>query len=205
MIENTWTNNIILVDADHIDKVAFDLIVNFERIIGRRIPQADMARWLECVALDGGMRPSDESKQTAAENKQADVQVVLIYNKDKKALDNFTPGNYVEELNGKAFNGALGEFVISAVPVEEMTTKEDLFTDMLKLALGQKEVKRLMIIPSDSMFDGIASVLRKVDDDEKRITVLSMEPKNGGAFRQEILGYSLISALGIRSDEIPHD
>ena len=48
-----WKENVILVDADYVDKVAFDLIVNFERMIGRQIPQADMAKWLECVALDG--------------------------------------------------------------------------------------------------------------------------------------------------------
>ena len=57
MKETKWSENIILVDADYIDKVAFNLIVNFERMLGRRIPQADMARWLECVALDGGLRP----------------------------------------------------------------------------------------------------------------------------------------------------
>ena len=58
----------ILVDADYADKVAFDLIVNFERMIGRRIPKADMARWLECVALDGGLREG-----------QHETQVVLIH------------------------------------------------------------------------------------------------------------------------------
>jgi hypothetical protein len=29
-----------------------------------------------------------------------------------------------------------------------------------------------------------------------------MEPKPGGNFRQEILGYSLLAALGIKADEI---
>lgn len=62
-----WKENVILVDADYVDKVAFDLTVNFERMIGRRIPKADMAQWLECVALDGGLRPqpSDLSLQTS--------------------------------------------------------------------------------------------------------------------------------------------
>ena len=41
-----WCENVMVVDADYIDKVAFDLIVNFERMIERRIPQADMARWI---------------------------------------------------------------------------------------------------------------------------------------------------------------
>ena len=62
MKEQKWSKNVILVDADYVDKVAFDLIVNFERMLGRRIPQADMARWLECVALDGGLRPQPSDR-----------------------------------------------------------------------------------------------------------------------------------------------
>ena len=57
MNETKWKETVILVDADYVDKVAFDLTVNFERMIGRRIPQADMAQWLEYVALDGGIKP----------------------------------------------------------------------------------------------------------------------------------------------------
>ena len=52
-----WSETVIIVDADFLDHVAFDLIVNFERMIGRRIPQADMAQWAVCAALDGGLRP----------------------------------------------------------------------------------------------------------------------------------------------------
>jgi hypothetical protein len=58
MNNNKWKENVILADADYVDKVAFDLTVNFERMIGRRIPKADLAQLLECVALDGGIRPS---------------------------------------------------------------------------------------------------------------------------------------------------
>ena len=46
-VNNNWSENVIVVDADYVDNVAFNLIVNFERIIGRRIPQADLARWLD--------------------------------------------------------------------------------------------------------------------------------------------------------------
>ena len=52
--DTKWSENVILVDADYVDKVAFNLTVNFERMIGRRIPKADMAKWIVCVALDGG-------------------------------------------------------------------------------------------------------------------------------------------------------
>ena len=63
MKETKWNETVILVDADYVDKVAFNLIVNFERMIGRRIPQADMAQWLECVALDGGLREGNHQTQ----------------------------------------------------------------------------------------------------------------------------------------------
>ena len=36
-----WSENVMVIDADYVDKVAFNLIVNFERMLGRRIPQAE--------------------------------------------------------------------------------------------------------------------------------------------------------------------
>lgn len=51
-----WSENVIIADADYIDRVAFDLIVNFERMLDRRIPAADMSRWAMDIALDGGLR-----------------------------------------------------------------------------------------------------------------------------------------------------
>ena len=185
-------NNVILVDADYVDKVAFNLIVNFERMIGRRIPQADFAKWIDCVALDGGIREGEQ-----------ETQVILLHGKQKKAMDNFVPGNY-EELNGKAFKDHLGEFVINAYPAEDIVGSEQQFIDTLQLVCTQKEVKRVMVIPNaedPNIYNKVREALRKTDDD-KRITVFAMQPMTGGPFQQEILGYSLMAALGIRSDEI---
>ncbi|MBQ5510885.1 MAG: hypothetical protein IIT94_07085 [Prevotella sp.] len=36
----------------------------------------------------------------------------------------------------------------------------------------------------------------------QRITVFSMQPMQGGRFQQEILGYSLMNAMGIKAEEI---
>ena len=186
-------NNVILVDADYVDKVAFNLIVNFERMIGRRIPQADFAKWIDCVALDGGIREGEQ-----------ETQVILLHDKQKNAMDNFTPGNFKEELNGKAFKDHLGEFVINAYPVEDIVGGEQQFIDTLQMVCTQKEVKRVMVIPNaedPNIYNKVREALRKTDDD-KRITVFAMQPMPGGNFQQEILGYSLMAALGIRSDEI---
>ena len=191
--DTRWSKNVILVDADYVDKVAFNLIVNFERMLGRRIPQADMAKWIDCVALDGGIREGEQ-----------ETQVVLLHDRQKKRMENFTPGNYEEELNSKAFKDHLGEFVINAYPTEDIVGSEQQFIDTLQMVCAQKEVKRVMVIPNaeDSyIYNKVRDALRQTDD-EKRITVFAMQPMAGGNFHQEILGYSLMAALGIRSDEI---
>ena len=191
--ETKWSENVILVDADYVDKVAFDLIVNFERMIGRRIPKADFARWIDCVALDGGIREGEH-----------ETLVVLIHRKGKENMENFTPGNYAEELNGKAFKDHLGEFSISAYPIEDIAGGEDFLTEILQLTAAQKEVRRIMVIPNaeDNTFQQVREALNRLDDDEKRITVFAMQPMPGGNYRQEILGYSLMAALGISSAEL---
>lgn len=188
-----WSENVIIVDADYVDRVAFDLIVNFERMIGRRIHKADLAKWIDCVALDGGLREGEH-----------DTQVVLIHDKKQAALDNFVPANYDEELNGKAFKDHLGEFTVSSFPVEDITTATDFFLDTVAMVCAQKEVKRVMIIPdaeNRALYADLRHTLQRVDD-EKRITVFAMQPMEGGNFRQEILGYSLMNALGIRAEEL---
>ena len=38
-----WSENIIVADAEYIDKVAFNLTVYFERALNRRIPKADFS------------------------------------------------------------------------------------------------------------------------------------------------------------------
>ena len=190
MNKTEWCENVILVDADYIDKVAFDLIVNFERMIGRRIPKADTAQWIECAALDGGLREGEHK-----------TQVVFLHGKDRQGMENFRPGLY-GQLDGQAFTGRLGEFMMSCVSTEEIIGKDDLFIDSLQVIVNAAEVKRLIVVPdAENIINNVREALRLADD-EKRITVLTMQPAQGGNFRQEILGYSLMAALGIRADEI---
>ena len=183
-------DNIIIVDADFVDRVAFDLIVNFERMIGRKIPNADMARWIDCVALDGGVREGKEQ-----------TQVVLIHSAKSESMENFTPGHYTDQLNAKAFSDNLGEFAINAYTDEHIISKEDLLIDTLRLCCATDEVKRIMVVPDEDYYDRVRQTLRHIGYD-KAITVFAMQPMAGGGFRQEILGYSLMSALGIRGEEL---
>lgn len=190
------SENIILADADYLDYVAFQLSVQFERMIGRRIPKADLSQWAVDVALDGGLR---------ADGKAHETQLILVHEKQNPKMDNFTPSIYDTELNGQAFNDdKLGEFLVNAYPVGDVVSKDDYILDTVNMILGHEEVKRLMIIPNGeqgAIYEEVAGALREAPED-KHITLFAMQPMPGGNFRQEILGYSLMNALGIKSNEI---
>lgn len=190
-----WCENLIVADADYIDHVALLLSVDFERMLGRQVGAADLARWLVCVALDGGLRPGNN-----------ETQVALIHNKQTAKLDNFVPSVLAEELNGKAFRDEqLGEFAINTVAVESMTTKDEVITDLVGEAIGHPEVKRVMVVPDGEegdSWDMLRQLLHQVANDSKHVTLFAMQPMAGGNFRQEMLGYSMLQALGIKADDI---
>lgn len=190
------SENIILADADYIDYVAFQLSVQFERMLGRRIAKADLSQWAVDIVLDGGLR---------ADGKAHETQLVLVHEKQHPKLSNFTPSIFETELNGQAFNDkALGEFLVNAYAVGDVVSKDDYMLDTVSMVLGHDEVKRLMIIPNGeqgTIYEELAAALRNAPED-KHITIFAMQPMAGGNFRQEILGYSLMNALGIKAGEI---
>ena len=180
-----WSENVIIADADYIDKVAFDLIVNFERMINRRIQPADMAQWAVCIALDGGLREGEH-----------ETQLVLIHSQQSKAMQNFRPSDYEKDLNAQAFKDPrLGEFVISSYPTEEkMVGKDDFLVDVARTVCNAKEVKRVMIIPNSEegdAYDQLRDMLRKVDD-EKRVTARTHEVGDLGDLVTGFLQQSLV-------------
>ncbi|AKU68497.1 hypothetical protein J5A51_08295 [Prevotella fusca JCM 17724] len=191
-----WSENIIIVDGDYIDRVAFDLIVNFERMLNRRIPAADFSQWAVDIALDGRLKPGNH-----------ETQVVLLHDRKNPKLENFTPADYEKELNGQAFKDAqLGEFIINSIATGDETAEKDtVLLDLLKTVLNHGEVKRIMIVPNaedNHLISILRTTLRDVDDELKHITVFAMQPLEGGNFKQQILGYSLLNAMGISSSEI---
>lgn len=186
-----WSENIILVDADYLDRVAFDLIVNFERMIDRRIPAGDLCHWLDCVALDGGLQPGEN-----------EVQVIFLHAGEKERLQHFRPAGFDEELDGKAFKDNLGEFALLSFPVEPIVSAADFFVQSLESLLESKTVRRVMVVADMEEYgERVKQAVGKAEAG-KDVTLFAMQPLTGRGFRQEILGYSLMSALGIRGDEL---
>lgn len=185
-----WKENVVLVDADYVDGVAFHLTVNFERMLERAVPPADLAQWLVCVALDGGVKPGNN-----------EVQVVFVHPKGKRGLDNFRPSSFSEEIDGMAFmDGHVGEFTMSALRVENLVGEAEFFSQAVEMLADAKEIKRLILV-ADPAKDGerLRGIIAKTDG--KDVTWLSMEQLSGKGFVSEILGFSLMNAMGIRGEE----
>ena len=190
--ELKFAEKVILIDASYINKVTGDLNQHFGQMIGRELPKADLPIFLECVAMDAAIQPGENV-----------LQVLLVYDKEHAKMDAFNPSDLKKELNDVAFKSQLGEFQLNTFEPSDMADREAFFLEAVKLVADAKEVKHLVIVPSETEYgDKIPEILEKVDGKES-IHVLGMNPlAPSKAFSWEMMGYAVLQALGIRSDEI---
>ena len=190
--ELKFAEKVILIDAIYINKVTTDLRQHFSQVIGRELPKADLPIFLECVAMDAAIQPGDNV-----------LQVLFVYDKNENKMDAFNPSDLKKELNDVAFKSQLGEFQLNAFEPSDMADRESFFLEAVKLVADAKEVKHLVVVPSESEYgDKLPEIFDKVDGKES-IHVLGMNPPvPSDKYQWEMLGYAVLQALGIRSDEI---
>ena len=190
--ELKFAEKVILIDAAYINKVTKDLSQHFGQVIGRELPKADLPIFLECVAMDAAIHPGDNV-----------LQVLFVYDKNESKMDAFNPGDLKKELNDVAFKSQLGEFQLNTFEPSDMADKEAFFLESVRLIADAKEVKHLVVVPSESEYgDKLPEIFEKVDGKES-IHVLGMNPPApSDKYQWEMLGYAVLQALGIRSDEI---
>ena len=176
----TFSTNVILVDADHVDDVVLNLTANFERMLNRRLPKADLPRWLNCLALDGGLRPGNNA-----------IQVIFLHKQENQALKHFVPAHYANDLDGKAFADSLGEFTLHSAAVPELSSSEEMFLHTLDELLKSATTERLMIVGDMDSEETAAAIKRCIAQSphQKSITLFAMEPVAGRGFMEDILGY----------------
>ncbi len=203
------SQHIFLIDTAYAERVVFDLTVNFERMLGRRIPPADLPRWLDCLALDGGIRPGDN-----------DLRAYFLHDKAQTEWRYFTPARFADDLSGKAFRDNLGEFSLQALAIEPLVSGEDLFVQSFEALLLDREVESIMLVADfEGQTEESRSLLSRVkhlchtppqpEEGEplppKSITLFAMQPLAGRGFQTEILGYSLMAALGVEGRELAEE
>lgn len=187
----TWSENVILADATFLDKLTFEFTVYFERILERRVQKADLATWLDCAALDGGLLPGNNQ-----------TQAIFLHDAEVSDLKNFTPSSFQDEIDGKAFTDNMGEFTLHAATSEGIAAMDEFFVQSLELIANASDVKRIILAP-DMMAYGTKLLAAISKTEGKDITVLVGEPQPVRGFKEEKIAYSLMTALGIRGDELP--
>lgn len=178
-------NLAILVDIQYVDFVVADMRKYYHGQLGRDIPKADLAYWLDCVALDAGLRPGENT-----------IQVYLVHDKTVETLEQFTPAHLTEEIGGKAFADNLGEFAMQSLPVEDIVTRQQMIADCVQTLAEDKATDAVVVV---------AETLDRTPDalkDAGRIMHCSMTYAEGYEQETLVLGYSLLSALGISPEEI---
>lgn len=187
-ISNMLSNNVIIIDSDYIDNVASDFSKNFENMLNRQIPKADLPLWLDCISLDAGIEPGKN-----------DIQTIFIYSSNE--LKSFSPSKISEEIDGKAFIDNLGEFTMEAYKVEQdVTTIGDQFADTISVLLNAESVKKILIIPNMELYG--EKIKRTLEENkDKDVVLFSILPQAEQGFTCQQLGFSVLHALGIRGEE----
>lgn len=205
-MENTQiklSETVMVIDVAYLNFVINDLRKYFEPLLGRSLQTVDLALFTMYLAMDAGLKGSDN-----------DVQVLLVYDKQSGKLEHCLPSDLKNELDGVAFKVSLGEFSFMAVPSEGFVSRGDLYLDLLQIVLNAAEVKKLIVVPFNEEYGKeVENVLRECalenaghKEEAKDIVYFRMEePAAPAVCRWEMLGYPLMSVLGIRSEDLQNN
>lgn len=199
-----FAENVILMDANYVDSVAYDFIVNLQQDLKRPIQDCDLPTLFLCNAIDGGVEEGSK-----------EVMVILVCHKGETQMGHLVPKNLREEVDGFAFSDAkLGEFTMAVVEEEDFTIMagESLLVQVARVAMSSPDVKRLMLVADwqehgDRLSDEIEDCHEAHAEaglPKKYITILSTTP--GPELPEECeyeqLGYAILHCLGISEDEL---
>ena len=101
-----------------------------------------------------------------------------------------------------------------AVPSEGFVSRGDLYLDLLQIVLNSAEVKKLVTVPFNEEYGKeVEDVLKEFTaessgrkENAKDIVYFRMEePEAPAVCHWEMLGYPLMSVLGIRSEDLQNN
>ncbi len=185
--------NAFIIDCEYVSGICEKFRTDFSTFLKRTIPEADLARWIECALLDC-------SKATPLEKDQ--TQVYLFHEKANSRFMHFVPTDYNSQIDGKAFKGAAGEFLLAACTCDEtLGSKETLLCETLQNLLKHNEQQHI-IVAADLNAYGKRIKSLMADSESDKVVFLSINPSESKALRIEQIGFSLLAALSINSQEL---
>ena len=109
--------------------------------------------------------------------------------------------DFLEFLSEKAFKDRLGEFSLGSFPIEDIVSRGEFMNDALKAAMESDKTQHILVMAD---MDAYGTQICKTANGETKaqVTLFTMRLIPSGKYKQQILGYSVMSGLGIRSDEL---
>lgn len=192
-----FSENVILIDVAFLNEAACHARKFLGMKLGRDLPDMDLPAWFSYLSLDAGLRGDNN-----------EIQVLLLQDEDTRELKGCRPSD-LGSLDGMACRTSLGEFAFSCVNPSGITSCEELYLDLMKLALASAEVKHLMLVPfhllyKDRVEEGLREFFQGKSEGEcdKAMYFVMEEPLKPVLFRWDFIVYSLAQAWGIKSDEL---
>lgn len=186
-----FPETVVLIDAALLNAIVTDFKKNFEKMLQRSLQKMDVAQFAVNLALDANIPTGNK-----------EIQVIFVYDESTPKLSHSVPSDLKSELDGVAFQDSLGEFIFASLSPEEMTTRDDLYFDLLHIIGESDDVKRIIAIPFEhNNKETIHAALEGIK--EKEVTLFSMnKPERTTSYSWQLLAYPVMQALGIRGDEM---
>lgn len=192
-----FSENVMLIDVAFLNELVCNVKTFLSTKIGRELPDLDLPAWLSYLALDAGLRGIDN-----------EIQVLMVHDGASANLKCCMPSD-LNQLDGMACRTPLGEFSFASVSAADIVSCEQLFFDLMNLALNSSEVKRLMLVPFHSLYGyKVEEALRKFfkgkneEECSKAIYFMMEEPLEPILCSWDFVVYSITEAFGIQSDEL---
>lgn len=192
-----FSENVILIDVAFLDEVVCGAKKFLEGKLGRELPPVDLPAWLSYLALDAGLREQANK-----------VDVLLVHDPASHVLRCCEPSD-LDSLNQRACRTPLGEFSFFTVPSSGLVSMEELFLDLMNLALDTAEVKCLMLLPFHQLFgnrveERLSDFFKDKKEEErgKVVYFAQAEPLAAIHCRWEPVFFSLAHVFGIKPDEL---
>lgn len=192
-----FSENVILIDVAFLNEIVCNAKNVLSARIGRPLPDIDLPAWLSYLALDAGLREGNN-----------EIQVLMVRDDASAELKCCIPSD-LDQLDGMACRTPLGEFMFAPVSAADIVTSEQLYLDLMNLALDSAEVKRLMLVPFHPLYgDRVEEALQKFfkgknkEECSKALYFVMEEPLQPILCSWDHIIYSIAKAFGIQSDEL---
>lgn len=183
---------VILVDAAYLNFMLINLKDFLEHQLKRKLDVVPMADLITYIAQDAQIEEGEK-----------EIQVIFISEDSKFKFHHTDPSHLNKELDGVAFKSSLGEFLFSSVFSEGIVSREELFLDILSIALDSQDVKKLIVLSFDDEYGG--DVMKKLNHEDVKQDIIQFrmrQPETKVKFKWDMLVFPLMKAFGVSSNEI---